>query len=344
MYPSDRSVQNQTFINSRVEAETVKYRKLDGIEKELSVLIYGTPGTACAKQYRDLAFQSYDLAWEAGFRAFDTAHSYGDGEETLGAWLQSRGVRDQAVILDKGCNPGQKGSTDTLSAETIRKQLEQSLERLQTDFVEFYLLHRDDPDVAVDEIIEELNEEQQKGRILRFGVSNWSLQRIQAANAYAEKHHLSGFTGFSPAYSLAVYLRDPWGGSVALSGAAQAPYRAWLEKTGLPVFCYSSLGRGLFSGAFKSSDRAGAEKALDEFARNGFLYDVNLKRLARAEEIAARHGCPVATVAMAYLLTDPMNTLAVVSMSRPERIQANLKVFDFEFAPGERESLAAILS
>jgi aryl-alcohol dehydrogenase-like predicted oxidoreductase len=67
-----------------------------------------------------------------------------------------------------------------------------------------------------------------------------------------------------------------------------------------------------------------------------------LKRLARAEEIAAAHGVAVATVAMAYLLTDPMNTLAVVSMPFPELVQANLKVFDFEFAPGERESLAAI--
>ena len=103
----------------------MKYRKLDGIDKDLSVLVYGTPWTACSKQYRDRAFESYDLAWKAGFRAFDTAHSYGDGEETLGAWLQSRGLREEAVILDKGCNPGQRGSTDTLSAQTIRKQLEQ---------------------------------------------------------------------------------------------------------------------------------------------------------------------------------------------------------------------------
>jgi aryl-alcohol dehydrogenase-like predicted oxidoreductase len=149
----------------------------------------------------------------------------------------------------------------------------------------------------------------------------------------------------SPHYGLAEQVQDPWGGDcVTVTGTAMEAARAWYRETRMPLLAYSSLGRGFFSGAFKSSDRAGAEKALDEFARRGFLYDANLKRLARAEEIAARHGCPVATVAMAYLLTDPMNTLAVVSMSRPERIQSNLKVFDFEFAPGERESLAAILA
>ena len=77
-------------------------------------------------------------------------------------------------------------------------------------------------------------------------------------------------------------------------------------------------------------------------AQRGYLCEANLKRLACAEEIAARHGVHVATVAMADLLTDPMNTLAVVSMPFPELIQANLKVFDFEFAPGERERLAGI--
>ena len=89
----------------------MQYRKLEGIDQKLSVLIYGTPWTACRKDMRDEAYCSYDHAWEAGFRAFDTANSYGDGEETLGAWLHSRGIRGEAVIIDKGCNPGQNGST-----------------------------------------------------------------------------------------------------------------------------------------------------------------------------------------------------------------------------------------
>ena len=195
----------------------MQYRKLEGIDQKLSVLIYGTPWTACRKDMRDEAYCSYDHAWEAGFRAFDTANSYGDGEETLGAWLHSRGIRGEAVIIDKGCNPGQNGSTDTMSAETIQNQVEKSLVRLQTDHVDFYLLHRDDPKVPVDEIIDVLNEKQREGKIRRFGVSNWSLRRVLAAEEYAVKHHLTPFTAFSPAYSLAEYLHDPWGGSISIS-------------------------------------------------------------------------------------------------------------------------------
>ena len=123
----------------------MKYRKLEGIDRQLSVLVYGTPWTATRSDERENAFKSYDYAWDAGFRAFDTAHSYGVGEETFGLWLKSRGCRNEAVIIDKGCNPGQNGSPDGFSAATIREQLEESLRRLQTDHVEFYLLHRDDP-------------------------------------------------------------------------------------------------------------------------------------------------------------------------------------------------------
>ena len=147
----------------------------------------------------------------------------------------------------------------------------------------------------------------------------------------------------SPHYGLAEQVQDPFGGGcVTVTGEAEAAARAWYRETRMPLVAYSSLGRGFFSGRFKSSDIEGARKALDEFARRGYLFDANLKRLARAEEIAAAHGVSVATVAMAYLLTDAMNTLAVASMSSARRILENRKVFDFQFAPGERESLAEL--
>ncbi len=135
----------------------MKYRKIPGIDKPLSYLTYGTPWTATKATTRAEAFLSYDLAWEAGFRVFDTAHSYGEGEETLGLWLKSRAHRNEAVLLDKGCNPGQAGSPDVMSAHLIREQIDQSLRRLQTDRVELYVLHRDDASVPAGEIVEELN-------------------------------------------------------------------------------------------------------------------------------------------------------------------------------------------
>ncbi|MBR5010115.1 MAG: aldo/keto reductase [Clostridia bacterium] len=317
----------------------MKYRYIDGIDKPLSFLTYGTPRTATRSQTRAEAFLSYDLSWEAGFRTFDTAHSYGEGEETLGLWLSSRGHRNDAVILDKGCNPGQSGSPDVMSAATIRTQLEQSLIRLRTDRVELYVLHRDDASVPVDEIVEELNTLKKEGKLLRFGASNWTLDRLLAAEAYARAHGLDSFTAVSPAYSLAEYIHDPWGGSVALSGAAQAEYRKWLAANRMPVFCYSSLGRGYLSGKF----RIDGSKPIEECIPKGSIieYDapVNRARLARAEALAAEKGITVSQVCLAWLLKQPFDLFPIVAPSSAEHISDNAAALDIELTDSECEWL-----
>ncbi len=283
-------------------------------------------------------------AMDAGFNAVDTARGYGRAEESIAKWLrESPGNRDRIIILTKCCDMFGDKTRKVVTAERIRREIDASLKALGTDHVDILLLHRDDPSHPVSEYVETLEALRREGKCLAYGGSNWRHDRLAEANAYAAAHGCQGMTLSSPHYGLAVQVRDPWGGDcVTVAGAGMESARQWYRETQMPLLAYSSLGRGFFSGAFKSSERERAEKVLDEFARYGYLCDANLKRLALAEEIAARHGVTAATVAMAYLLTDAMNTLAVVSMSRPERIQENLKVFDFEFAPGERESLAAI--
>ncbi len=283
-------------------------------------------------------------AVDAGFNAIDTARSYGRAEESIAKWLKAApGNRDKILLLTKSCDILGETKQKIVTVDRIRREIDESLKTLGTDHVDIFLLHRDDPTHPVAEYVETLEALRREGKCLAYGGSNWSHERLAEANAYAAAHGYQGMTISSPHYGLAEQVRDPWGGDcVTVTGTAMEAARAWYRETRMPLLAYSSLGRGFFSGAFKAFDREGAEKALDEFAQTGFLCDDNMKRLARAEEIAAKHGVSVATVAMAYLLTDPMNTLAVVSTSRPERIRENLKAFDFEFEPGERESLAAI--
>ena len=313
----------------------MKYKTLYGIDKPLSVLTYGTPKAACEERLREEAFHSYDLAWEAGFRTFDTAHSHGDGEQTLGAWLKSRGHRGEAVILDKGCNPGQDGSPDVFSAQTIREQIEESLRRLQTDHVEFYILHRDDPSLPVDAIVEELNQLKREGKLLRFGGSNWTLDRVQVANAYADAHGLEGFTAVSPAYSLAEFMHDPWGGSVALSGAAQSPYRDWLAETQTPVFCYSSLGRGYLSGKFRTDGEKPVEECIPSAPIMEYDDPANRGRLARAEQLAREKGCTVPQVCLAWLLRQPMALFPIIAPSTEAHIRDNVRALELALTEAE---------
>lgn len=283
-------------------------------------------------------------AVDAGFDSIDTARGYGRAEESIARWLKSSpGNRDRVLILSKCCDMFGDRTRKVVTAERIRREMDESLRALGTDHVDVFLLHRDDPTHPVSEYVETLEALRKEGKCLAYGGSNWSHERLAEANAYAAAHCCQGMTLSSPHYGLAEQVRDPWGGDcVTATGAAMAAARAWYRETRMPLLAYSSLGRGFFSGAFKAADVEGAKKVLDEVAQRGYLCEANLKRLARAEEIAAAHGVAVATVAMAYLLTDEMNTLAVVSMPFPELLQKNLKVFDFEFAPGERESLASI--
>ena len=313
----------------------MKYRYLPGIDNPLSALTYGTPWTATKEQTRQEAFLSYDLAWEAGFRTFDTAHSYGLGEETLGLWLSSRKRRNEAVILDKGCNPGQGGSPDVMSASLIREQIEQSLIRLRTDRVEMYVLHRDDPNVPVDGIVDELNRLRTEGKLIRFGASNWTFARIQEANAYAAACGLESFSAVSPAYSLAEYISDPWGGSVALSGASQQQYRNWLRETRMPVFCYSSLGRGYLSGKFRTD----GDKPIEECIGRGSIleYDapVNRARLARAEQLAKEKDASVSQICLAWLLKQPLELFPIVAPTCEAHIRDNVKALDIRLTDSE---------
>ncbi len=313
----------------------MKYKTINGIDKKLSLLTYGTPGAAFSKANRESAFNSYNAAWDAGFRTFDTAHSYGDGEDILGQWLNVSRHRNEAVILDKGCNPGQKGSPDVMSADTIRDQLEESLKRLRTDHVEMYVLHRDDPSVPVGEIIDVLNTLKEEGKLLIFGVSNWQLKRILEAELYAQKRGLSSFSVVSPAYSLADYISDPWGGSVALSGNDSVEYRNWLVENQMPVFCYSSLGRGYLSGKFRTDANKPIEECIAPAPITEYDAPVNRDRLARAEKLAAEKNCTVSQICLAWLLRQPQFLLPIISPSSKEHIRDNVGSLDISLTTEE---------
>ena len=113
-----------------------------------------------------------DGAEERGINAFDCARSYGRAEEVLGDWIRRRKNRDKVIVLTK-CGDIRNGIVK-INSQVIREQLETSLMTLQTDYIDLYLLHRDDPGTPVSEYIDTLNEAKRAGQIRLFGVSNWS--------------------------------------------------------------------------------------------------------------------------------------------------------------------------
>ena len=188
-----------------------------------------------------------------------------------------------------------------------------------------YLLHRDDPNTPVSELIDTLNQAKRQGKIRVFGVSNWTVERIREANAYAAANGLEGFTVSSPNFGLARQVADPWGGGcVTVSGPEHMADRAWYTETQMPVLAYSSLGRGFFSGRFQSFDEDAAKKVLDGPAQKGYLYPENMRRLRNAETLARRDHCTVPQVAMRYVFGSSMDVYALVSTTNPVRIPENI--------------------
>lgn len=310
------------------------YEKLEGISVPLSKLIFGTTRKMITDDPGEAA-ECLDIAWEVGFRTFDTAHSYGTSEQNIGAWIAKRGNRGEMVIMDKGCNPGQAGSADVFSGKTIREQLNMSLDRLQTDYVDIYALHRDDESQPVEEIVETLNALKEEGKIRRFGGSNWKMYRIQQANKYAAEHGLSGFSVLSPAYSLADYVHDPWGGSVSLSGEENKEYREWLAENQMPVLNYSALGRGFLSGRFHSANEKNIGQYLGEGTIKEYYGAANMIRLKRAEELAEKKDATVSQICLAWLFAQEMNLFPLVAPSTEAHMKETVGAFDIRLSAEE---------
>ena len=298
-------------------------RTIPGLALQPSPLFFGT-AMAPVMTGEEGAFELLDGVIASGVNAFDCARSYGKAEETLGQWIRERGCRDRVVLLTKGGDI-REGRVE-VNRQVIREQLARSLETLQTDCIDIYLLHRDDPNTPVEEMIDALNEARRAGQIRLFGVSNWTCRRIEEANRYAVQNGLEGISVSSPNFGLARQMKDLWGGGcVTLSGPENEDARTWYRENRMPVIAYSSLGRGFFSGRFRAGDYDGARRVLDSYARTGYLYEENMARLKRAEEMAERYGVTVPEIAMRYIFGSGMNLYAVVSTASVERLKMNLR-------------------
>jgi aryl-alcohol dehydrogenase-like predicted oxidoreductase len=303
----------------------MQYGTIPGIAKPVARLILGTMIISAHELERSFAL--LDAVFEMGGNALDTAHIYagGNSERGIGQWMRARGNREQVVIISKGCH--HNADRKRVTPFDLAADLHDSLARLQTDYVDVYLLHRDDPSLAVGPIVEAFNEHWRAGRMRAFGGSNWTHERIQAANDYAAAHGLQPFTASSPNYGLAEQVLDPWGpGCVTLSGPQNAAARAWYQGSQMPVLAYSSLGRGFFSG------RVTPDKA----CLTAYCHDINVRRLARAMSLAEQKGATVPQVALAYILRSPLNVFPLIGAATGDEFAQNLAALDLSLSEEER--------
>jgi aryl-alcohol dehydrogenase-like predicted oxidoreductase len=299
----------------------MRYGKVAGIEKPISRLVQGA--LMITPNNQEWGFDLLDSIRALGCTTFDTARVYGGGENerVVGRWVNSRGIRDQVVIIGKGAHPN-KEKARRVTPEDIATDVKTSLEAFEFDYIDLYLLHRDDPEVPVGPIIEMLNEQLRAGRIHAFGGSNWSHERLQEANAYAEAHGLVPFVCSSPNFSLAEQQQAPWAGCISISNDTAA--KAWYQANQMPIFAWSSLGGGFFSGRFRRDNLSTFTDYFDTLCASTYGIEANFQRLDRVEQIGAETGLSIAQVAMAYVMNQPLNIFALVGCNSVEEFQQNL--------------------
>ena len=309
----------------------MEYTKFDGLDKKVSKFFMGTLFMFMSEKEKH--FATWDAAYELGINAFDTARDY-DSEDTFGLWMKERGNREDIVLLSKGGHPD--GDKQRITPEDIDADLKESLKQLQTDYLDIYLLHRDNPALPVGPIVEKLNEHHAAGRMKIFGGSNWTHQRLEEANEYAYAHNLVPMSVSSPNFSLAEQVQNPFApGCVTIAGHKNEDAQKWYIANQMPVLAYSSLARGFFSGRITREMFEKHPEDIDQFCRIGYCCEENFVRLDRCKEIADEKGCTIPQIAMAYVLDSPLNAYPVIGAANRAELESSLGALKVKLTPQE---------
>lgn len=295
----------------------MKYARIPGLDRDVSRLVMGCDNQTTFPH----AAVMFDDFIQRGGNTFDTAHIYGGGlqEKLLGQWHTSRGNRDAFNLICKGAH------TPNCTPEGITRELMISLDRLQTQYADIYIMHRDNPEVPVGEFVDVLNEHADAGRVTVFGGSNWSLERFTAANDYARKNGKKPFSLLSNNFSLARMVNPVWDGCVA---ASEPDFRAELIEHQIPNLAWSSQARGYFV------SRSGVG---NEVWKVGDAWDSpdNQKRRDRAFELAEKYNVTAINIAAAYVLCQPFPSFALIGPRVLNETATSLPALDIDLSEKE---------
>ncbi len=300
----------------------MKYDKINGLEKKISKLILGNDN----QTIYDEAAKLWDHWINVGGNAIDNAHIYGGGtmESLLGKWQKSRNILDDLVIIAKGAH------TPNCDPKSISTQLTESLDRLECESADIYIMHRDNTTIPVGEFIDVLNEEKQKGRIKIFGGSNWTLDRFKEANEWAKINNKYGFSILNNNLALSKMIKPLWDGCVSSNDENILDY---LETTKVAHLSWSSQGRGYFLPdeiTNKIEDqitKAETWRKLGEHSSGPlscFDSDDNRERKKRAGVLAKKKNTSIQNIAGAWPLNLNFPSFALIGPRTKNEINSSL--------------------
>lgn len=280
---------------------------------------------------RDRSFELLDRFVEKGFNAVDTADVYsawapgaagGDSETIIGEWMTKRKARDRVVVMTKvGMWEKHKG----LSAANIKAAMEDSLKRLNTDYVDVYFAHIDDQDVPLEETLGAFSRLVEAGTVRTIGASNYKADRLRQAIALSKEMGMPRYEVVQSAYNL--YDRRDFEDALA----------PLIQEGGLGAVGYSSLASGFLTGKYQSKadlERSSRKRSLERY------FDERGDRIVAAlRETARQLNAPASQLALAWLLTRPGLTAPIASATSIEQLDEILGAVDLDLPRDARERL-----
>jgi aryl-alcohol dehydrogenase-like predicted oxidoreductase len=292
----------------------MRYRKLGDSDLEVSEISLGSWLTYGVGVEADKARACLDEAYTQGINFIDTANIYGRGaaENFLGEALEGR-ARDSYVLATKLFYPMTDGDRG-LSRAQVEKQLDASLKRLRTDYVDLYQCHRYDFDTPLEETMEALTRAVESGKTRYIGFSEWPADRIQAAIDLAGSGRVTNFVSSQPQYSL--LWREPEDEVIPVCAA-----------NGISQIVWSPLGQGVLSGKYDPEQppprdsRAGNDKTSGWMDR--LMAPEVLRAVQQLKPIAEEAGLTMPQFALAWVLREPNVASAIIGASRPSQVREN---------------------
>lgn len=278
------------------------------------------------------SFDILDKFFSKGFNFIDTADTYswwvngkgGQSEEIIGKWMKSRGHRNDLVIATKVGSETKEHGYD-ISRKHILKSVDESLQRLQTDHIDLYYTHFDDKQTPVEETLSAYDEVIKAGKVRYIAASNISPERLQDSFKAAEEHNLPKYVALQPHYNL--MEREGF----------EKNYAPFAEEHGLSVFPYWSLAAGFLTGKYRDeSDLSKSQRG--EGARK-YMNPKGLEVLKTLDEISGKHHSKPATVALAWLLANPLITAPIVSATSESQLETLFAAPELRLAPEDIDLL-----
>lgn len=313
----------------------MEYTGINYTDLEVSILSMGTATIGVdntEQQARDLL----DCYLEQGGNFIDTARVYSNwvpgeknrSERIIGDWMQDRKNREELVLATKGAHPRHSSKREPrMSYEEVAEDLDGSLKSLQTDYIDLYYLHRDDPDTPVSEIIEMLEDFAAQGKIRYYACSNWTTERIRAAQKYAKKNGYHGFVANQMLWNIGIYNMGE------LDDETLVKYDQEMHQlhreTGLAAVPYTSQAQGFFTKmkSDKEEDQKKVKNSIYNTEKNRQLFN-------KLEKIAEKHQMNITEIVLSYLLSQDINVIPIIGCRNKQQLEESMagigKILPFE--------------